>query len=68
MIDRLPGWLNFLVLWLFYVLLSLGLILLWCYFVGKAPLLSEFVLLMSAVYAGGYLAKWRYQGGGWRFW
>jgi hypothetical protein len=69
MINKIPGWLNFLILWMFYLVLSTAVILLWHFFVGKFPELSEYVLLMTAIYAGGYLSKWREkQGGGWRFW
>ena len=68
MISKIPGWLNFLILWVFYVLISIGVVCFWRFITGVVPGTAEVIVIMSAVYAGGYLAKWRYQGGGWRFW
>jgi len=62
MISKIPGWLNFLLLAAFYyVLLSLL-----RYYTG-AQCDRWFLVMVCLFYSGGYLAKWRWQGGGWRF-
>jgi len=69
MIDRLPGWLNFIILWLFYFIVTSGVLLLWRLLLGRYPEPFEQAMIISMFYAGGYLAKWREkQGGGWSFW
>ena len=64
MINKIPGWLNYMVLGLFYLAIltlidvALGL---------ETSLVARFIF--AYFYAGGYLAKFREkQGGGWRFW
>jgi len=67
-IDRLPGWLNFIVLWLFYFITISVFLLIWRSLAGRYPNPFEQALIVSMFYAGGYLSKWREkQGGGWRF-
>ena len=61
MIKRLPGWLNFIILWALYFLVF------WLLSLAIKDTLS-LVLCASAVYAGGYLAKWRFYDDGWHFW
>jgi len=68
MIKSLPGWLNFFLLWIFYSVLFGGIYLLlkWLF---KFDQVLSIMVIMSAFYAGAYLAKWREkQGGGWVFW
>lgn len=60
MIKSLPGWINFLMLWAAYFV---AVWLLSLVFDGW-----RLALVMSAVYAGGYLAKWRFYEDGWHFW
>jgi len=67
MIDEpwMPGWLNFLLLFIFYIFLMKAMILFWNYAVS---LIGEDTTIAVVIFAGGYLAKWREkQGGGWRF-
>lgn len=59
MIKSFPGWLNFIVLWALYSILGVGLSFL---YEGW-----RLALILCAVYAGGYLAKWRFYDGGWHF-
>ena len=80
MVKWLPGWLNFIFLFVFYSFTLYGLSL-FIKFMMKlyAMLLAEFgqfalvvAIILLAVfplfYAGGYLAKWREEkGGGWSF-
>jgi hypothetical protein len=62
MIKQLPGWANYLALWAFYMLISW----LMCLVTGwKAD--WRLLAFITAVYAGGYLAKWRFHDGGWHF-
>ena len=69
MIKRLPGWLNFIVLCLFYLLLTSGVIFLWRILSGSYPSPYAQNFLVGLFYAGGYLSKWREnQGCGWSFW
>lgn len=65
MIERLPGWVNFLLLVVFYVFLMKGVLLFWEFAVS---MLGENAVKVIVIFAAGYLAKYRWQGGGWRFW
>lgn len=62
MIKQLPGWANYFLL--FGIYSGLGFLLRW---MSGSKCETWFVLLMMAVYAGGYLAKWRFYNGKWRF-
>lgn len=59
MIDRLPGWANYLVLWLGYLVLTT--FIHWMYndfvFICRD---FKFDMIITAVYCGGYLSKWRF--------
>ena len=81
MIKRIPGWLNFILLFIFYSFVFYGFmhfVLLMIYLYGRllhrfgnVSLLVAiiFLIMIPLFFAGGYLAKWREkQGGGWRFW
>jgi len=81
MIKRIPGWLNFVLLFVFYVLFFYGFlsfifwaVKLFMIFFRRFGQVGLFVsciviVMMCLIYAGGYLAKFREkQGGGWRFW
>jgi len=73
MIPKLPGWLNFIVLANFYLVLAyelLKLFTLWAkLFYPFFGIGSLFFIYVITVFAGAYLSKWREkQGGGWRFW
>jgi hypothetical protein len=63
MIKSIPGWINFFLLWLFYfgVMWFIG----WLF---KAHYDLWYLGLITAVYSGSYLAKWRFDNGEWRFW
>lgn len=63
MIKQIPGWANFLLLWLFYFLVSWGVSAL-CRW--QADL--RFIGFITAMFCGAYLAKWRFMNGEWRFW
>ena len=64
MIDKIPGWLNFIILTVFYF----GIFAL-IRPIFKIEIGNKDLLIICLFYAGGYLAKWREkQGGGWRFW
>ena len=52
MIKRLPGWLNFILLWVFYFGIGLLLDLICGWHTDK-----RFIGFFTAFYAGGYLAK-----------
>lgn len=66
MIERIPGWLNFLLLFVFYVFLIDGVLLFWEFSIS---LIGRRATIACLIFAGGYLSKWREkQGGGWRFW
>ena len=66
MIDKCPGWLNYLLLFVFYVFLMKAVLLFWQLAVS---LLGGNAVIVIVIFAGGYLSKWREkQGGGWRFW
>jgi hypothetical protein len=68
MISKLPGWLNFILLYLFYLVLMLLELALLRFLILKLGMLGAFVNAIALFYAGGYLAKWREkQGGGWIF-
>jgi len=63
MIKGIPGWLNFIILSVFYyVLLSL------LRYYLHADCDRWFLVMVCMFYAGGYLSKWKNDGGGWRFW
>ena len=62
MIKRLPGWLNYLFLWVFYFLVGILLDLICGFHTDK-----RFIGFFTAFFAGGYLAKWRFMDGEWRF-
>ena len=59
MIKGLPGWANYLFLWLGY--LALTIFLHWMYndFIWSWENV-RFDMIITAVYCGGYLAKWRF--------
>jgi hypothetical protein len=64
MIKSIPGWLNFLGLWVVYFLIGWGLDALCGWHTDK-----RFIAFYSAMFCGVYLAKWRwYEGDGWHFW
>lgn len=64
MIKQLPGWLNYILLWAFYLLVGLALDA-----AGGWHTDRRFIGYFAAFFAGGYLAKWRfYDKDGWRFW
>lgn len=67
MIKNLPGWLNFFILWAAYFLLTIGVdfFLLKVKYHKRMHWLLDFVI--TSVYCGGYLAKWRFYDGGWHF-
>lgn len=92
MIKSIPGWLNFLILWLAYF--SLTVVLNYAVnslrqrlrfgrelregSLGPVHITPQkkkwfelidwtFCLLITAVYCGAYLAKWRFYDGGWHF-
>jgi len=63
MIKRVPGWLNYLLLWAFYFAVGILLDFICGFHTDK-----RFIGFFTATYAGGYLAKWRFcDGDGWRF-
>ena len=64
MMERIPGWLNFILLSAFYYAIF-GLL----ESVFELGLSKQSILIVSMFFAGGYLAKFREKtGGGWRFW
>jgi hypothetical protein len=63
MIKRLPGWLNYLLLWLVYFAVGVGFDALCGFHTDK-----RFIGGFTALYAGAYLAKWRFDKDEWRFW
>jgi len=63
MIKALPGWLNFVLLWLAYFGLGLFLRL-----VSGLKADTAFIALFTAFYCGCYLSKWRFHDKGWHFW
>jgi hypothetical protein len=62
MIRRLPGWLNFILLFAVYYALGLLLDLVTGFHADK-----RFIGLFCAFWAGAYLAKWRFMDNEWRF-
>jgi len=73
MISKLPGWLNFVILWVIYCFFIFG--SMWFYqFMARLlfpyfGMGAFFIPAVAALFAGAYLSKWRErQGGGWRFW
>ena len=70
MINKIPGWLNMVLLWhiyfivglLVYGVLAVTKMVPWLWWV------VGFEWIMSAIHAGLYLAKWRFDKDGWRFW
>lgn len=68
MIPKLPGWLNFILLYLFYLLLLILELYLLRFLINKFGFVGALLNSLALFYAGGYLAKWREkQGGGWIF-
>lgn len=63
MIKQLPGWINFLLLSVVYAIVVL--LLRWML---KSQCEDWFLAVMVFMYAGAYLAKWRYHNGEWHFW
>jgi len=65
MIKQIPGWLNYLAVFAFYS--AIGYFLRW---ISGSQCEWWFLLLIMSVWAGGYMAKWRYfeSEGKWRFW
>ena len=55
MIAKIPGWLNFFLVWLFYYLIMEGLKW-WTGFQVD----DNYIKFSTCVYAGAYLAKWRF--------
>jgi len=62
MIKKLPGWLNFIGLFSIYFIVGILLDLACGFHTDK-----RFIGLLTSFFAGGYLAKWRFMDGGWRF-
>jgi hypothetical protein len=54
-IKSWPGWINYFALFLFYFLVGLGLDWIGGFYCDK-----RFIAMFSAIYAGGYLAKWQW--------
>ena len=67
MIKELPGWLNFLVLWVVYSGLTVSLDMLFVKAKKKQQVDWLFDVFVASVYCGAYLAKWRFYDGGWHF-
>jgi hypothetical protein len=64
MIKQLPGWLNYILLWLVYFAVGVGFDALCGFHTDK-----RFIGGLTAFFCGAYLAKWAYvEGEGWRFW
>ena len=64
MIKSLPGWINFLLLSVGYAIVVF--LLRWFL---KSQCEDWFLVIMVTIYAGGYLAKWRYyKDGSLKFW
>ena len=63
MLRNIPGWLNFILLWIAYFGLGVGLKAI----TGFACDI-RFIALFTAFYCGAYLAKWRFSDGKFRFW
>ena len=67
MIKELPGWANFMVLWVAYSGLTIFLDYLFVKGKKKREMDWLFDVFVASVYCGGYLAKWRFYGDGWHF-
>ena len=67
MIKEIPGWANYIVLWVVYSGLVIFLDFLFVKAKKKAQMDWLFDVFVSAVYCGAYLAKWRFYDGGWHF-
>lgn len=59
MIKNLPGWVNYLLLWLGYLLLTVFIHWTFNHFVWSWENV-RFDMIITAVYCGAYLAKWRF--------
>lgn len=74
MIKSFPGWVNYLLLWLGYMILGFTLYFLFSglsgvYLKGIERLFVVFyIFIMTAIHCGMYLAKWRYHNGDLKFW
>ena len=66
MIKQLPGWANFLLLWFGYLVLTAFLHLMYEEFIFTWKNF-RFDMIITSVYCGCYLAKWRFIDGKWRF-
>ena len=62
MIKAIPGWANYVLLWVIYFALGLGL----KYITGfEAD--NRYIALFTAFYCGAYLSKWRFHDNSWHF-
>jgi len=61
-IYYMPGWANFLVLFLIYFALAKFLKL-----ISHSVAEDWFVIIICLCFCGAYLAKWRFYNGGWHF-
>lgn len=60
MIKEWPGWINYLILWGIYFLLTAFIDAI-CYWTKIYPMMHWFLdAFISGIYTGGYLAKWRF--------
>ena len=64
MIKRLPGWANVIALALVYMIVGFIVKLL----MARYSVAWQFVIIISIIHAGIYLAKWRFDHGNWNFW
>lgn len=66
MIKNIPGWANFIILVIFYVILAKGLLMLWAL---ADKIMNPEAVKVLVLYAAMYLSKWSLkQGGGLTFW
>lgn len=57
MVKSLPGWANFLLLVPFYVFVAKGFLI---FYEFAVSLIGQNTTLICIVFAGGYLAKWKF--------
>lgn len=66
MIKEIPGWMNYLLLWIAYCVVGFFILgLIWVLF-RKVPVIG-FLVISAMFHAGMYMAKWRYVNGKWQF-
>ena len=63
MIKQLPGWANWIALWLVYMFAGFTF-----YFILGYEVDWRYIVVICALHAGIYLAKWRFNEGNWKFW